>query len=1848
MKKTHCLATVMALMIAFVLMGGAAQAQCPITRTLEERIPTSLNTVETHYGICNVTGVWQDSGGAGTNYFTGGSVAADDHTINLGTSLPNTDNVYITYTGYYDFDYILDTFDEVLGEVLNDGTTNLWLNGSPPIYQSVQATPYFVGVDNDGNGINEDDHFELIARVLNQDTCSPLPSATETAIQNAYATNRGRLDDFELSVGGNGITGNINALGCNFDVDIPSVETGTTLSITDGMIEGNLICEGVLEAAVSFPIDVDIPSLWGNDGLFHDAHPHLEDSLLDIGAALMAIGDTESLNYYRVLVGRVSAAFIKELLPLLLSDLKSDQTSCSYLGTIDAVIINGLEVEIEGITATVDARIEAEDVCAALLGLTGSFDCGNGFSCQTTYLSAQFGDLNQDLFKNIESYNAAADREEFFIYESAAYPDPITISTQPAPPAGNLAFGGSHTMSVVVNQVVSEAYQYQWWTDKTGTWTQIPGATSDTYSTGALNDCADVGTYSYRVDVSDDCGTGTVQSNPVSITVDPPTLSLTQDLPATRTITYGEAAQFTVVASAYPCGALNYEWEFDDSGGWTTVGLNANTYDLPSPTFADEGDYRCTVTSADFPSVSVTSNTMTVTVELPGIVITQDLAPQNLLEGDPLLLEVAASFAVPPGDIQYDWYKDGGLIQSGVGLDTYTVAAPPGVTDADAGLYYVEMESVDYPSVTKTSSAVFVSVVGEAFRVDKFAPQTGGVEDGLTWETAFDTLQEGIDAAAGAGGGEVWVAGGPTTSPNAPYVYDEERTELWGDPVISGSLVMKDNVQMYGGFEGYHGRQETSRAQRAVRIIETIIDGSQSRTASGLPAYHVIVVGSETAPTTGVRIDGFTITGGEALGTGDPSDYHNYRGGGIYNWLSQPVIANCTIVDNIATSSGGGMANETGPPPADTYQAEARLENCVFWQNEAGGQDDAAGNPVNGGGAIWNNRAAISVQYCTVVENTITGNVVPGGGMFSYNTSPVVNSSIFWNNAGNGSVTEQQIYTKPTFGSGDDTDVSYSDVEGGYPNGSAGPNINADPVFIGTAPDFWLDPVTPSPCIDTGDPSNPAPARDLPGVPRPYTPGGTVDMGAYEYAPPPTAQCQPHSVTLSGNAGVLVPAQIYDSAASSVPGGLWKMLADDGVERAVDCTDAELSPIQVELKLIDFLGQEGTCLADVTVLDEEAPEAVAQNIDVYLDAGGQKTLDATDAENMDGGSTDNCGDLSFSLPANTYDCDDVGDSFLVTLTVTDVGGNTDTADATVTVNDDLPPVMNCANISVDLDATGNYSLDQTDLEAMLGTSSDNCEIDLTSLAADITGFTCADIAAPVSVQLSASDIHSNGPSTCTVDVTVNDVTPPGFAGTPNNLQIVYAPGLTVDAATLLAGVTAEDVCDGSVTVNVTAEDANTGLPVAVPIDPGPTPPPDYIAEYTIIYEAEDSSLNSATDDTSLLEIIYDQPPVITLNGDDPQVIECGDPYTELGATALDDEQGDMTADIDIDASAVTTNTVGIYQVTYSVEDPVSLIVVTETRDVEVVDTTPPTLALNGSPVVSLLAGETYTEEGATANDACDGNLDAQVNIADAPTNPVTTGTYVVTYTVTDGEGNPSVPAQVTRTVYVLDEYLNFVGQPGDADAYVDDDPFDLSATFAGGQDPATYEWFRVTGGTPEGLGSEPVTGNTLYLTIDPSVEGVGTYDYYVEVTDVALSDTEQSESGTVEIGEHMQLVEDIEDAEVVIGEDKTLSVVVTGGLGALSYQWMRDLDGGKVWEPVLDGGNISGANSDTLVISPFNEEDDGLYQVEVSDRYETIYSSEARMTATTGVPAAGLAGLAALALATALGGAAALRRKENR
>ena len=91
--------------------------------------------------------------------------------------------------------------------------------------------------------------------------------------------------------------------------------------------------------------------------------------------------------------------------------------------------------------------------------------------------------------------------------------------------------------------------------------------------------------------------------------------------------------------------------------------------------------------------------------------------------------------------------------------------------------------------------------------------------------------------------------------------------------------------------------------------------------------------------------------------------------------------------------------------------------------------------------------------------------------------------------------------------------------------------------------------------------------------------------------------------------------------------------------------------------------------------------------------------------------------------------------------------------------------------------------------------------------------------------------------------------------------------------------------------------------------------------------------------------------VITLTGDNPLLIEAGNPFVDPGATATDtvDDDATLTANIVVDDSAVDILTPGDYPVTYDVTDSEGNAADTVTRTVTITpDVTPPVITLLGN------------------------------------------------------------------------------------------------------------------------------------------------------------------------------------------------------------------------------------------------------------------------------------------------------------
>jgi hypothetical protein len=99
----------------------------------------------------------------------------------------------------------------------------------------------------------------------------------------------------------------------------------------------------------------------------------------------------------------------------------------------------------------------------------------------------------------------------------------------------------------------------------------------------------------------------------------------------------------------------------------------------------------------------------------------------------------------------------------------------------------------------------------------------------------------------------------------------------------------------------------------------------------------------------------------------------------------------------------------------------------------------------------------------------------------------------------------------------------------------------------------------------------------------------------------------------------------------------------------------------------DPTGNDATCTQTIIINDTELPDAKCKNMTVTL-VGGSATITAA---HVNDGSTDNCGVASVSVSKTAFTCANIG-SNTVTLTVTDVHGNTNRCEATVTVAGTAP------------------------------------------------------------------------------------------------------------------------------------------------------------------------------------------------------------------------------------------------------------------------------------------------------------------------------------------------------------------------------------------------------------------------------------------------------------------------------------------------------------------------------------------------------------------------------------------------
>ncbi len=324
--------------------------------------------------------------------------------------------------------------------------------------------------------------------------------------------------------------------------------------------------------------------------------------------------------------------------------------------------------------------------------------------------------------------------------------------------------------------------------------------------------------------------------------------------------------------------------------------------------------------------------------------------------------------------------------------------------------------------------------------------------DGKSWNTAFKTIQEGIDASSDA------------------------------DTVLVAEGTYVENIQ----FNGKNITLTSTDPLDPTIVANTVIDGKQSGsvvTLSGtenetcvLSGFTVWngkaecgggISGGTEYRRTHAEIRNNVIAGNSAIGA-----YPEGRGGGVC--CCDGLIYHNTITRNVAEDVGAGLAVCNGTIRNNTVTGNSAREG---------------GGLAYCDGIVRNNVVSFNTAsyeggglfYCDgrIENDTVYGNSAESGGGGLYNCEGTIRNCILWGNAGPAGQISGWV------------EPAYSCIEGW--RGSKRRNIGYFPYFVDAENgDFHLG--SWSPCIDAGDPGSPFSEEPEPN-------GGRVNVGAYGNTP---------------------------------------------------------------------------------------------------------------------------------------------------------------------------------------------------------------------------------------------------------------------------------------------------------------------------------------------------------------------------------------------------------------------------------------------------------------------------------------------------------------------------------------------------------------------------------------------------------------------------------------------------------------------------------------------------------------------------------------------------------------------------
>ena len=449
--------------------------------------------------------------------------------------------------------------------------------------------------------------------------------------------------------------------------------------------------------------------------------------------------------------------------------------------------------------------------------------------------------------------------------------------------------------------------------------------------------------------------------------------------PASQTVSAGQSATFTVVASGR--GYISYQWY---ENGAPISGANFSSYTTPPTSSSDNGEQFYVVVNNRYGSVSSSTAGLTVNANAAAVAVAPSIATQpvnqSVTAGQSATFNVVANGTAT---LSYQWQKNGANVV-GATSSSYTT---PATTTADSGSSFGVVVSNSAGTATSNSAMLTVnSAATPAIQANPTSVSFGNVVVGAnqsksliisnTGNATLTITQINVTGTTFSASGYTLplnINAGQQTAINASFLPTAVAA-------VSGNVSIVSNAPTSPTSVGLSGSGVAATLTLGINPISlsfgNVTDGATSATQN----ITITNTGNSNVTISQIAVSGagYTVTGGGAPVTLTPSqnvvlgvEFSPASAGSVAGTIS--IVSNATGSPATVTLSGSGVVQHTVSLSWDTSTSTVAGYNVYRSITSGSGYVKLNSSLVVGGQAFTDSGVSSATTYYYVTTAVDSG-----------------------------------------------------------------------------------------------------------------------------------------------------------------------------------------------------------------------------------------------------------------------------------------------------------------------------------------------------------------------------------------------------------------------------------------------------------------------------------------------------------------------------------------------------------------------------------------------------------------------------------------------------------------------------------------------------------------------------------------------------------------------------------------------------------------------------------------------------------------------------------------------------------